>query len=116
HYGRAPLLRSVRSMAAYFFFGLLLLPLSGVAAFIAVGWSLRRITDPIWCLFHYSPAFMLGTFVTAPPLALAARNWKRWGRAPRAQFAEAGLLAAALLGSTQWVFGRTTATDVPALL
>jgi len=64
-YGGVPLLRSTRSMTAYLFFGLLLLPAVSLAAILGVGYSSGRMSDPIWCLAHYGPAHMLGTFVTA---------------------------------------------------
>ena len=115
-YGRAPLLRSMRSMGAHLFFGLVLQPLINVAAIVGIGYTIGAITDPVWCLWHYSPAHMLGSFLTAPPLALGVRYWRRWQRISVARFAEAGLLAVALVVSADWVFGRAAATDLPGLV
>jgi two-component system sensor histidine kinase UhpB len=115
-YGRGPLLLSLRSMGAHFFFAFLLLPLVVAAALVPIAWSAGMIADPILGFIQIAPAQMLGAFVVTPPLALAARGWRRWRRAPLARFAEALPLGAGLLLTGQWVFGRTSATDLPALL
>lgn len=115
-YGGRPVLRSLRSMSAHLCFGLILMPLMSVAAITGIGYTLGAITDPIWCLWHYSPAHMLGGFLTAPPLALGLRGWRRWRQLPRARLGEAALYAVVLLLGAQWVFGRPATVDLPALV
>ena len=115
-WGRAPPARSCARWPRFLAYGLLLQPLINVATIIGLGSALGLVTEPVWCLLHYTPAHMLGTFLTVPPLVLAVRHWRHQRRIPRARYAEAALLTAMLVVSAQWVFGRSATLDVPALM